>query len=306
MKSFKIIISVISLFFLASCAYEEYIEDYDFSGTYFASQQPLRTVVARGDKNFEVGVTIGGLRADDGSHWVDFTIDSVLLDSLPEASGLTLLPASHYILGDESRFNIAKTFMRTVEVQLTDAFFADPLALTATYALPLRIVATSVDSIMGYDMDETTAVSSADGSNMDITILVLKYISPYSGNYYSKGVQYELAADGSYADTLTYDLDELNANDVIYLETLSENSVKTERIGGSLSGGWTLTINDDGTVTPTTDDVTVESATVSYSSEETTFTLDALVQWFGIKYKIEEQLILRQDPELDLRFEEWN
>lgn len=304
MKFVKIIISVISLVLMASCSYDGYVEDYDFSGTYFGSQQPLRTIVAEGDRSFEIGVTVGGLRVDDGSHWVDYVIDTVLLDSLPEATGFTLLPDNYYTIGDASRFNITKTFLRTVEVKLTDAFFEDPLALTTNYALPLRIVDTSLDSIMGFGMDETTAVASPEQENKDITIVVIKYVSPYSGTYYSKGVQYTLdAAGGTPTDTLTYSIDELLLNDEIDLTSLGVDSVETSRIGGNISGGLKLDLST-GSLVVSSDDVT--SLQVDLATHvDGTFTLNYSFEKLGIYYRVEEELIQRQSPALDLRFEEW-
>lgn len=305
MKLIKLIISIAALFLLVSCEYEDYIEDFDFSGTYFASQQPLRTIVAGGTESFEVGVTIAGLRNDDGSQWVDFEIDSLLLDSLPEASGLKLLPESYYTLGDPGRFNIVKSFLRTVKVELTEEFFNDPLALANTYALPLRIVDKSmaIDSIMGFNVPETTVVSSENSENMDITIVVVKYVSPYSGTYYAKGVQYTLNAAGMPTDTTMYSIDELSLNKEIEMESLGVNSVETSQIGANLFGGIKLDMST-GSVTVSSDDVmSLQVDEASYA--DGVFTLKYTVESFGQSYRIEEELIQRQSPELDLRFEEW-
>ena len=301
MKILKVIsASFLILGLLASCeGYEDYVNDYDYTSTYFGSQKPLRTIVADSSMDFEIGAVLAGMRSDDGSHTIDFTIDTSLLSLIPSASQFTLLPESHYIIAHASNFNIQKDHMRTVKITLTAAFTADTLSLEETYAIPLRITSSSVDSISGSELDTATIDSK------DITILVVKYISPYHGHYYSRGVQYELDASGNAIDTLTYSKSDLSQNDVVDFSTLAVNRVMTSRIGGNLSGGLEFTMNADGSVTVASSTVTIDAGSVSYSTDDQTYTIDITVDKAGTKYKIEEQLILRQDPELDLRFEEW-
>lgn len=301
MKILKFIsVSFLILGLLSSCdGYEDYVNDYDYTATYFGSQKPVRTIVADESMDFEVGVVLAGMRTDDGSHTVDFMVDTSLLSLIPTASKFTALPESYYTIDNASNFNIKKDHMRTVKVTMTEAFSADILALDETYALPLRIVSSSVDSIPGSELDTATIDSK------DVTILVVKFISQYHGHYYSRGVQYELDASGSAIDTLTYYKSDLSQNDVVDFSTLAVNTVMTSRIGGNLPGGLEFTMNADGSVSVTSTSVTIDSGSVTYSAENNTYTIDITVDKAGIKYKIEEELILRQNPELDLRFEEW-
>ena len=62
------------LLLMTSC-YEEYAKDYEYSTTYFASQKPLRTVIADRDMSIKVGVAIGGKREVDTGDWAEFEID---------------------------------------------------------------------------------------------------------------------------------------------------------------------------------------------------------------------------------------
>jgi hypothetical protein len=257
---------------------------------------------------FQVGVTLAGMREDDGSYQVWFEVDTSLLSSISEASGYKLLPEDYYTLSNDSEFDIQSTsHLRVVNVTLDqDAFTADSNALTATYALPLRITDATVDSIC--DSGDTITIESRN-----ITIVVLKYISQYSGYYYSRGVQYEVDANGDYTDTVTFYDSDLSQNDAVYFTTLGANVVETENIAGDIDGGLIFTMNDDGTVDVSSDDVTITSSTISYSSEsydgydetKPTYSVDITFESLGIKYKAQYDLILRQDPEDDLRFEEW-
>lgn len=302
MKILKFIAaSFLALGLLASCeGYEDYVKDFDFTSTYFGSQKPLRTIVADGDMSFEVGAVLAGMREDNGNYTINYTVDTALLSLIPEAAAFTALPEAYYTLANETTFDIVKDHFRTVKVTLDQAMFtADPLALANTYAIPLRITTASVDSISGSELD--TAVIGAK----NISIVVVKFISQYHGTYYSRGTQYTLDALGDYADTLTYSKTDLSQNDAIDFSTLGLNTVKTSRIGGNISGGFEYTMNADGSVAVASTDVTIESGAVTYSAVNKTYTLDMTVDKAGTKYHIMEEQILRQNPELDLRFEEW-
>jgi len=302
MKILKLIsASLLAIALLASCeGYEDYVNDYDYTATYFGSQKPLRTIVSRDEMVFQVGATLAGMREDNSSYTVDFVVDTSLLSLIPEASGFTVLPEAYYTLGDASNFNISKDHFRVVDVTLDRAAFtADPLSLTNTYALPLRITNASVDSILDSGSDSVTIASK------NITILVVKYISAYHGFYYSKGTQVELDAGGVPVDTVTYSKTDLSANDVVEFSTLGAEVVKTSRIGGDIAGGLEFTMNADGSVGVASSDVTIDAGTVTYDESASTYTIDLTVDKEGTTYEIKEQLILRQDPESDLRFEEW-
>ncbi len=302
MKIYKLIFaSFLMLGLLASCEeYEDYVNDYDYTTTYFGTQKPLRTIVARDEMEFEVGVTLAGMREDNGSYEVNFEVDPDLLSDISEASGFQLLPEEYYTLGDDSNFNIIKDHMRTVSVSLNrDVFTSDPLALTNTYALPLRITTATVDSIPGSDL-ETATIDSRD-----ITILVVKYISPYHGTYYSKGVQYELDGTGAVVNTVTFSETDLSQNMTKEFSTLALNTISTNTISANTNGKMDLTIGDDNAVEITTTAVTVSENNSVYNPEEKTIYMDYKFEKSGTMYHTVEELILRQDPEDDLRFEEW-
>lgn len=73
---------------LMTACYDDYEKDYDESSVYFASQKPLRTLVADTDMSIKVGVAIGGKREVHTDDWATFEIDPSLL----EGTGLTLMP----------------------------------------------------------------------------------------------------------------------------------------------------------------------------------------------------------------------
>ncbi len=302
MKIYKLIfVSCLVLGLTVSCEkYEDYVMDFDYSNTYFGTQKPLRTIVARDEMNFEVGVVLGGIREDNGAHSVDFEVDAELLNLIPEASGFQILPEDYYTLGHESNFNVKKQHMRVVNVSLNrDVFTADPLALTNTYALPLRITGATVDSIPGSELEVPTIDSK------DITILVVKFISPYHGTYYSKGVQYELDATGNHVDTVVFSKSDLSKNMTKSFSTLALNTISTNTISASINGKIDLSIDSDNTVDIATTAVSVSENNSVYNSDNKTIYMDYKFDNAGTMYHTLDTLILRQAPELDLRFEEW-
>ncbi|WP_372772783.1 hypothetical protein [Mangrovibacterium sp.] len=302
MNTYKLIFASLLLFAtMVSCEkYEDYVNDFDYTSAYFSTQKPLRTIVARDEMQFEVGVALGGMRTDDGSYSVDFEVDPTLLDVIPEASGFIALPEEYYTLGNVSNFDIIKDHMRTVYVTLNrDAFTSDPLSLANTYAIPLRITNATVDSIPGSGLETATILSK------DITILVVKYISQYSGYYYSKGVQYTLDINGNPTDTTLFYNENLSQNAVKQLTTEAVNVVSADKFGNDISGNMELTINSDNSVELASSDVVINSYDCTYLEDETTFYLDVNLTKSGTTYQVKDTLILRQAPELDLRFEEW-
>ena len=90
MKKINILYYVLCVLLMSSC-YEDYAKDYDYSTTYFASQRPLRTVIADRNMQIRVGVAIGGKRDVDMNDWVEFEIDPALL----AGTGLEILPKEY-------------------------------------------------------------------------------------------------------------------------------------------------------------------------------------------------------------------
>lgn len=316
MKNIKFVVALFFLSILFTSCYEEYIFDNETTATYFSSQKPLRTIVPRGTSaEIEIGAVVAGLRVDDESMTVDFVVDTTLLDSIPEASGLELLPSAYYTLGGSAvdyasaynnvmTFDIVKTFLRAVNVTLDiDAFTSDPLALGKNYAIPLRIVGSSLDSIVSFG--EVPTINSGD-----ITIVVIKYISPYSGTYYTKGSQIALSSIDGTADSSTYisySKSDLSTNETTSLTTVDLSTVEQSIIGKNIFGKIQLKVEDNGDLTiikpATVDQIVVNSA--SYNAETSTFSYDINLSSFGLYYNVKQEFILVQDVENELRREEW-
>ncbi|WP_157493614.1 DUF1735 domain-containing protein [Draconibacterium sediminis] len=272
--------------------YEDYVEDYDYSAVYFGTQKPLRTVVARDVMQFKFGVALGGKRENTVSETAKYVIDPNLLQTVEGADQFTLLPTDYYTLSDDGEFVVsAGEFIGDVTLTLDKALFtADPDAVANTYALPVRVTEATTDTVL---------------AGMDYSIIVVKYISPYHGTYYSKGVEYELDGTGTQVNSVVFSNKDLSKNMTKDFSTLALNTISTDKISAATNGQIDLTVGTDNSVEITTTAVDVSENNSVYDSESKTFFLDYKFEKSGTLYHTLDTLILRQDPEADLRFEEW-
>lgn len=280
---------------LSACKkYDSYVVDYPYSTVYFASQKPLRTIVAYDDMSFKVGVMMGGVRSNTKDQTVKYEIDPTLLTTIQGASAFTLLPTSYYTLSDNSTMTIPKgQVLGEVKVTLNKSLFtADPASLTNTYALPLRIVSSTTDSVLRGD---------ANHEAKDYTILVVKYISPYCGTYYHKGIETSGSITNSYTNK------DINQNATWALSTLSLDELQTPGAGSKstpklklvLSGSSVSVIDlsksaSNNVAGSGTYDGGSKSLFLNYNYNQGTST-----------FSVKDTLILRQSPESELSFEEW-
>ena len=294
--------------FLACDPYEEFIGDFDFSIVYFGTQRPLRTIVAYDDMNFRVGVALGGKRTNDVNEIVEFEVDPSLLSD-PEIVGnneFQLLPQEYYVFSDDVMIVNAGTFIGDVTVTLNrDAFTADPLATENHYALPLRVLNSTTDSVAVGEFDET---GNAITAPKDYTIVVVKYISPLHGTYYKQGVQVEIGDDGDVIDEEEYNHPDLIRNPTWDLSTINRFSVSTSGVGSFGNGSLILALDEENNeVSVTSESPAIFGLTGEgvYDPEKRTFELEYSFQRDGRQYQVSELLTIRQAPENDLRFEEW-
>ena len=299
-KKITLAVLVVTLACLSCERYEDYTIDYQYSAVYFGSQKPLRTVVAREPMQFKFGVAIGGLRANKEGHWATYTIDTTLFSTVPGADQFELLPESYYSLSDESRFEIPKGEVIgdvTLTLDMED-FTSDPRAHLNTYALPVKIMDSSLDSILrgGEGVD-----------SLDYSVIVVKYMSPYAGAYYHKGVEKQLDEQGEVVYESVFRDKDLSKNRVLETSTMAVDTILTNGMGDDRGGALQLAVNDDHSVDIQYEGstATFESGSGTYDPENTSFYLNYRFSVSGDQYEVVDTLIQRQDPEETLRFEEW-
>ncbi len=295
---------VIATVFSSCESYEDYTEDFDKTTVYFSSQKPLRSIVSYDEMEFKVGVSLGGKRVNAVDEYAEFEIDPSLLNTVSGASNFTLLPASYYQLSDNSKMVISKgDFIGDVTVTLNRELFTnDPLATQNIYALPLKITNSSLDSIGGFDPDGTIL-----DAPKDYTVLVVKYISAYSGVYYHKGTQKEVDASGAVVNETVYNTTDLIDNQTWELTTVDRNSVKTSGIGATNNQNFVINIDENSNA------VSIDSPSSGVSdligsgtvNEDRSISLSYSYTLGGKYYQVEDTLVLRQPVENDLGYEEW-
>ena len=183
------------------CACKNGDQDFpDYEGgttVYFAYQYPVRTIVL-GDDEYDVTIdhahkcqikaTFGGsYHGSNGT--VQVAVDESLCNNLFFEDGVTpvkAMPSSYYQLSTTSlAFN--GTMNGTTEVQLTDAFFNDPDAVTKTYVIPLVMTSqTGFGKILTGSLNEgatgpRTNAEAWDILPMDYVLYCVKFQNKYSG-----------------------------------------------------------------------------------------------------------------------------
>jgi hypothetical protein len=304
MKIFlRIALSLFAVAAMTGC-YGKYVDDAPTTTVCFAQPKPFRTVISDRDMEIYVGVSIGGKRAVDMNDWATFEIAPELLDG----TSLTLLPTSYYNLASADRMTVRRDDLPVADVRMTftDAFYADPLSVGKHYALPLRITGSSLDEIV---------------EGKETTVVAVKYISTYHGTYYVKGSYTEVSAIGGtqVGDPVVYSNQDLTANITRDISTRDASTVVRPGVanvtmGAGQSASVAMRVNPLGAggefdveVTDGGGTLPVTGISGRYYPKDTNseFVLSYYFERAGKFYKVEETLILRQDPNLDLRFETW-
>ena len=170
---------------------------------YFPYQYPVRTIVLGDDEydttldkahKCQIKATFGGSYNGSNGSVTVAVLDS-LCDNLFFEDGVTpvkAMPESYYKLSTMTlAFN--GTFNGTTEVQLTDAFFADPDAVKNTYVIPLVMNSqTGFTRILTGKLNEGQNGSRTDESiwdvkPMDYVLYCVKFQNKYSGFWLTHG-----------------------------------------------------------------------------------------------------------------------
>ena len=233
------LITILAVF--SSCKNQDWsFSDYDYTTVYFAYQYPVRTIEL-GDDNVvdnsldnahkcQIMGTFGGAYSSKSSIQIGIKVDNSLCDGLSFVGGGAVMPMpSNYYTLSSNQITIPQgAVMGPVDVQLTDAFFADPLSIGTTYVIPL--VMTSVqnaDSILSgtpnVDNPNRVVASNWAVTPKDYILYAVKYINPWDANYLRRGTDV-ITKDGT-TNTVVRHAQYVENDEVIKLTTKSMSQI---------------------------------------------------------------------------------
>lgn len=201
----KLLFILLSIPVIFTCCENQSIEfpDFDYSTVYFAYQYPVRTIVI-GEDTYDTSMdnehkckiyaTMGGVYANKTRISIGVTVDNTLCDNLyfEDGTPVQAMPSNYYSLA-AGQIILDKALQGGVEVQLTDAFFADENALGNTYVIPLRMTdVVNADSILvgsaRVENAPRTNENLWDVQPKDYVLYCLKYINNWHASYLRRGV----------------------------------------------------------------------------------------------------------------------
>jgi hypothetical protein len=254
MKNIFISIAIL-MFGMLSCQNRDWeFPDFDYTTTYFPFQYPVRTLVL-GDYVFEnendnnlkflISPRVGGMYQNKWDWTVDFQIDETLVENLKTDKGVTLeaLPSHYYQLNPVNRIIIPKgQFHAGIEVQLTDAFLNDPLAINVNYVIPLRIVSSTTDSILSGKPNVSKADPRIAGhwapmsSPKNFTLFGVKFVNQYHGKYLRRGQAVIRDSENQVVETVVYRQRFVEQDEIWSLQTSGRSDVVVNGVLRSSSG----------------------------------------------------------------------
>ena len=200
---------LVALLFTACKNGDWEFDNFKNSAVYFAYQYPIRTITL-GEENpnvtdntldnlhqCQIMATISGVYDNNNDVTIDIEVDNSLVNGFKYVGGgdIVAMPSTHYTLSDNKIVIPSGKIIGGVTVQLTDAFFADPLSTKLTYVIPVKMKkVTGADSILcGKPQDgvlEPIRLKQDDWQVLpkDYVLYAVKYISPYQANYLRRGV----------------------------------------------------------------------------------------------------------------------
>lgn len=282
MKNIKYLLLVFSIF-LASCENQDWeFPDFEYQTVYFAHQYPVRTITLGDDIydnsldnewKFKIMATTGGVY-ESGAVTIDIEVDNSLCEGLlfsETGDEVIAMPAEYYSLAANQIVIPKGEIVGGVEVQLSEAFFADPLAIKNTYVVPLVMTGVSnADSILSGvpNAESGDRLDPADWSvaPKDYVLYALKYINPWHGYYLRRGKDVITGKNGdaSLDETVIRHEAYVEDDEVNILETHSLNEVEFPLVfqdteGNNINCTIILTFDEEG-------NCTISSGSADYSA----------------------------------------
>ena len=269
----KILFTVCLFLFMISCTNRDWsFPDFEYTTSYFPWQYPVRTLILgeydydnTNDINgrFVISAAMGGVYENNEDVVIEFAIDESLTQNLRikgTETQIKPLPRKYYTLSNDHHIIIPKGKINGgITVQLTDAFFEDPLAISTNYVIPLIIKSSTTDSILS----GSPAIEGADRRDetqwkvapKDFTLFGIKYINEYHGKYLLRGKSVTKDPTGAIVGENVYHQQYVEKDIVASISTSGRHTVdysQPVRVAEGTSPGSfiaRITVDDDGNCT---------------------------------------------------------
>lgn len=230
---------------LTSCSNDDMVYDnFEFQSVYFAYQFPVRTITL-GEDVFDttldnahkcrIVATLGGVYSNDKDVSIDVEVANPLTTGLLfKVAGDNVLPMpTNYYTLLSNKIVIAKgNITGGVDVQLTDAFFADPLAIKNTYVIPLKMKnVVNADTILSGKAlvaNPNRAIATDWATTpKDFIFYAVKYVNPWDGFYLRRGKDVIVGKNGntSLNKTIVRHKTYVESDEVFKINTLSLTTI---------------------------------------------------------------------------------
>lgn len=240
--------------------------DFTYTSGFFPYQFPVRTLVL-GDyiydnandnaHKFVISAAMGGVYENTKDRTFEFEVDETLCNKMLFTSGgdpVKALPKNYYTLSSTNKIVIPKGKTNGgIEVQLTDAFFSDPLAIKNTYVVPLKLKSSAdVDTILSGKSPNPAAdirvASQWTVAPKNFTMFAVKFINEFHGNYFHYGTSVVKDAANAQLETTTYSTPYVENNAVAKLLTSGryQVTVTTNFRSTKMTGNYTMLLTFNG------------------------------------------------------------
>jgi hypothetical protein len=226
--------------------------DFDYTTTYFPFQYPVRTLVL-GDYVYEnendnslkflISPRVAGMYENKWNWTVHFELDEQLAQNLQTDKGVDVkvLPSQYYSLQPVNQIVIPKgQFHAGIEVQLSEDFLNDPLAVEFNYVIPLKITTSTTDSILtgkpSIAMADPRIAGQWIAAPKNFTLFGIKFVNAYHGKYLRRGQSVIRDSQNQILETVTYRQKYVEQDEVWSLKTAGRNDVVVSGVLRSSSG----------------------------------------------------------------------
>jgi hypothetical protein len=305
----NVLIFIILVMVLAACENQEQVfPDYELQAVYFPIQLPVRTLSLGEDRvdntldrehKFDIGVSIGGMYENKKDWTVNYIVDETLTENALNGSGspLVALPEAYYTIQPQSTVVIPKgSFNGLIRIELSEAFFNDPLSLTGQYVVPLLITGTSADSVLSGKpaipgtVDRRVLSDWESGkAPKDWVLYGIKYVNAYHGTYLHRGRDI-LYNGGVPVDTIEFRERYVENDLLMKLTSMGLQRVYTNGLANRLSNTGKLSMElEFSNATGGSGSIVIsprESATVSVTGTGEYFAIsDSKESWTGLTWQ---------------------